>query len=77
VSEAVGAEIQAMGAGRRDRTLVITRTDGKVVTIALAPRTARAIGVAIGGRCEGPVFLTASGRSCGDAGASGRRRVSP
>ncbi len=47
VSGAVGAEIQAMGTERRHRTLVITGKDGKVVTIALAPRTARAIDLAI------------------------------
>ena len=32
-----------------------------MVTIALAPRTARAIDLAIGERCEGPIFLTADG----------------
>ena len=36
---------------------------GKIVTIPLAPRTARAIDLAIGERCAGPVFLprTAAG----------------
>ena len=43
VSEATGADIQALGAERGHRTLVITRKGGKVVTIPLAPRTARAI----------------------------------
>jgi integrase/recombinase XerD len=37
--------------------LVITRKGGKVVTIPLAPRTARAIDLAIGERIEGPIFL--------------------
>ena len=32
---------------RRPRTLFITRKGGKVVTIPLAPRTHRAIGLAI------------------------------
>jgi integrase len=36
-SEATGAEIQALGVERRHRTLTITRKDGKVVTIPLAP----------------------------------------
>jgi hypothetical protein len=36
---------------------VSARKGGKVVTIALAPRTARAIDLAIGERCDGPVFL--------------------
>jgi hypothetical protein len=34
--------------------LVITRKGGKVVTIPLAPRTARAIDLAVGERMEGP-----------------------
>jgi len=53
VSEATGADIEAMGVERGHRTLVITRKGGKVVTIPLAPRTARAIDLAIGERCEG------------------------
>ena len=43
VSEATGADIEALGIERGHRTLVITRKGGKVVTIPLAPRTARAI----------------------------------
>jgi hypothetical protein len=42
--------------------LVITRKGGKVVTVPLAPRTARAIDLATGERMEGPIFLTADGR---------------
>ena len=42
--------------------MVITRKGGKVVTIPLAPRTARAIDLAIGERMEGPIFLAADGR---------------
>jgi len=41
VSEATGANIEALGVERGHRTLVITRRGGKVVTIPLAPRTAR------------------------------------
>ena len=69
VSEATGAGVEAMGAERGDRTLVITRKGGKVVTIPLAPRTARAIDLAIGERCEGPVFLAADGRGLDRHGA--------
>ena len=50
VSEATGADIEALGVERGHRTLVITRKGGKVVTIPLAPRTARAIDLAIGER---------------------------
>jgi hypothetical protein len=41
---------------------VITRKGGKVVTIPPAQRTARAIDLAVGERCQGPVFLAAGGR---------------
>ena len=54
VSEAANADIEALGIERGHRTLVITRKGGKVVTIPLAPRTARAIDLAIGERMEGP-----------------------
>jgi integrase/recombinase XerD len=62
VPEATGAGIEALGVERGHRTLVITRKGGKVVTIPPAPRTARAIDLAIGERCEGPVFLAPGGR---------------
>jgi len=57
VSEATGADIENLGAGRGHRTLVITRKGGKVVTIPLAPRTARTIDLAVGERVDGPIFL--------------------
>jgi integrase/recombinase XerD len=69
VSEAAGADIEAMGLERGHRTLVITRKGGKVVTIPLAPRTGRAIDLAIGERCEGPVFLRPDGRRLDRHGA--------
>jgi integrase len=62
VSEATGANIEALGVERGLRTLVITRKGGQVVTIPLAPRTARAIDLAVGERSEGPVFLASDGR---------------
>ena len=70
VSEATGADIQALGVERGHRTLVITRKGGKVVTIPLAPRTARAIDLAIGERCEGPIFLAADSRRLDRHGAA-------
>ena len=69
VSEATGANIESLGVERGHRTLVVTRKGGKVVTIPLAPRTARAIDLAIGERSEGPVFLTADGRRLDRHGA--------
>jgi integrase/recombinase XerD len=70
VSEATGADIEALGVERGHRTLTITRKGGKVATIPLAPRTARAIDLAIGERPEGPVFLAADGRRLDRHGAA-------
>ena len=69
VSEATGADIEHLGLERGHRTLVITRKGGKVVTIPLAPRTARAVDLAFGERAEGPLFLA--------AGASGWTGTAP
>ena len=69
VSEATGADIEALGTERGHRTLVITRKGGKVVTIPLAPRTARAIDLAIGEWAEGPVFVAPAGRRLDRHGA--------
>lgn len=69
VSEATGADVDHLGLERGHRTLTITRKGGKVVTIPLAPRTARAIDLAIGERTDGPVFLTGDGRRLDRHGA--------
>ena len=69
VSEAAGADIEHLGLDRGHRTLTITRKGGKVVTIPLAPRTARAIDLAVGERTQGPVFLAADGRRLDRHGA--------
>jgi len=69
VSEATGADIEALGAARGHRTLVITRKGGKAVTIPLAPRTARAVDLAISERTEGPIFLAPDGRRLDRHGA--------
>jgi integrase/recombinase XerD len=70
VSEATGADIEHLGLERGHRTLVITRKGGKVVTIPLASRTARAIDLAIGERTEGPLFVTADGKRLDQHGAA-------
>ena len=71
VSEAIGAHIEALGIERGHRTLTIVRKGGKIVTIPLAPRTARAIDLAIGERAEGPIFLRPDGQRL-DRHAAGR-----
>ena len=70
VSEATGTDIEALGVERGHRTLVITRKGGKVVTVPLAPRTARAIDLAVGERCEGPIFVAPDGRRLDRHGAA-------
>ncbi len=70
VSEAIGANVENLGVECGHRTLVITRKGGKVVTIPLAPRTARAIGLAIGERADGPIFLTSDGQRLDRHGAA-------
>jgi hypothetical protein len=83
VSEAIGANIEALGLERGHRTLTIQRKGGKVVTVPLAPRTARAIDLAVGERCEGPIFTGADGgqlldrhAAAGSCGASPAERGS-
>jgi hypothetical protein len=73
VSEATGADIEQLGLERGHRTMTITRKGGKVVTIPLAPRTARAIDSGTGLRCPGGA---AAGVGAGLAAAhlGGRRR---
>ena len=61
VSEALGANIEALGIERGHRTLTVVRKGGKIVIIPLAPRTARAIDLAIGERVDGPIFPAANG----------------
>jgi integrase/recombinase XerD len=69
VSEATHADVEHLGLERGHRTLTITRKGGKVVTIPLAPRTARAIDLSIGERTGGPVFLAADGQRLDRHGA--------
>jgi hypothetical protein len=79
VSEATGADVEHLGLERGHRTLKITRRGGKVVTIPLTPRTARAIDLAIGERTDGPVFLTGDGGWTGTVpgGSSARPPAAP
>jgi integrase/recombinase XerD len=70
ISEALGADINAMGSERGHRTLTILRKGGKIVTIPLAPRTARSLDLAIGERLDGPIFRRADGQRLDRHGAS-------
>jgi len=70
VSEATGANIEALGLERGHRTLTILRKGGKIVTIPLAPRTARAVDLALGERTQGPIFISLSGARLDRHGAA-------
>jgi integrase/recombinase XerD len=70
ISEALGAGITAMGSERGHRTLTVLRKGGKIVTIPLAPRTARSLDLAIGERLDGPIFRRADGQRLDRHGAS-------
>jgi len=70
VSEATGASIENLGVERGHRTLVITRKGGKVATIPLAPRSARAIDLAVGERVDGPIFCGPNGHRLDRHGAA-------
>jgi len=61
ISEALGADIEALDFERGHRTLKVLRKGGKHVTIPLAPRTSRALDLYIGERTTGPIFLGAKG----------------
>jgi integrase/recombinase XerD len=60
VSEATGADIEDLSTQRGHRVLAITRKGGKKAIAPLAPRTARTIDLAVGERCDGPIFLRAT-----------------
>jgi integrase/recombinase XerD len=75
-SEALGADIGQLGIERGHRTLTVLRKGGKIVTIPLAPRTARAIDLAVGERLTGPIFLPGDGQRMDRHAAGGiMRRV--
>ena len=70
VSEATGANIEALGLERGHRTLAIVRNSGKRVVVSLAPRTARAADrPGHRGALRGPVFLRANGQRLDRHGA--------
>lgn len=69
VSEACNADIEKMAMERGHRTLLVDRKGGKRVLIPLAPRTSRALDLAIGERAEGPVLLGNDGERLDRYGA--------
>jgi site-specific recombinase XerD len=62
ISEALGTDVDDLGLERGHRTRTVLRKGGKIVTIPLAPGTARAIDPTAGERLDGPIFLRADGQ---------------
>ena len=62
VSEACNANVENLAFERGHRTLIIDRKGGKRALIPLAPRTSRAIDLAVGERDGGPILLGNHGR---------------
>jgi integrase/recombinase XerD len=62
VSEAIGADIDQLGLARGHRTLTVRRKGAKIDVIPLAPRTARAVDLALGERFAGPIFIDGDGQ---------------
>jgi integrase/recombinase XerD len=69
VSEACNANIEDLASGRGHRTLTVLRKGGWHELIPLAPRTARAIDLAVAERCEGPILLANNGGRLTRSGA--------
>jgi site-specific recombinase XerD len=61
VSEACNANIENLAFERGHRTLLVDRKGGKRALIPLAPRTSRAVDLAVGERSAGPILLGAEG----------------
>jgi integrase/recombinase XerD len=57
ISEALGVDIEHSGMVRGHRILTVTRKGGAIVTVAIAPRTGRAIDLCIGERAQVPILL--------------------
>lgn len=62
VGEACSVNIENIRWERGHRTLVVDRKGGKRAVIPLAPRTSRAIDLAVGERISGPILLGRHGR---------------
>ena len=62
ISEALAADVADLSHERGHRTLRVRRKGGKIATVPLAPRTAAAVAALVGGREDGPIFATRSGR---------------
>jgi integrase/recombinase XerD len=62
IGEALAADVSDLGTERGHRTLRITRKGSRRATVVLAPVTARALDDYLGGRDDGPLFVTVGGR---------------
>jgi integrase/recombinase XerD len=74
VPEATGADTERLGLERPPHPGHHPQ-GGKVVTIPLAPRTARTVDLAVGEHTEGPLFLAEDGRRLDRHGAARTSRT--
>ena len=61
VDGALAADVDALGYARGHRTLTITKKGGARQTLPLPPITVAALETYLGGRAEGPLFITRTG----------------
>jgi integrase/recombinase XerD len=61
ISEALGADVEALGDNRGHRTLTVHGKGGKRRTVVLNPTTRHALDAYIPGRDTGPIFTTRTG----------------
>jgi integrase/recombinase XerD len=61
ISEALGADVEALGDNRGHRTLTVLGKGGKRRTVVLNPTTRHALDTYIPGRDTGPIFTTRTG----------------
>lgn len=69
VGEACSTDIERIAMERGHRTINVRRKGGKWVLIPMAPRTARAVDLAVGERTEGPILLRKDGGRLEKCGA--------
>lgn len=62
IGEALALDVSDLGTERGHRVLRVTRKGGRRATVPLAPVVADAVDTYLGGRADGPLFATASGR---------------
>jgi integrase len=61
VSEALGADVGKLGSARGHAVISVVGKGDKPRTVPMPPAVVEAVGLYIGGRADGPVFITGTG----------------